>query len=230
MPFNNGTGGLAAFPACLNDPYELVFTVRLTDSIPFNGAAIDVTNVTIEPTDAITGLPEGLEYACNPPNCVFVDSLLGCIVLRGTPAATNAVGEYELVIEGIAQLGPLPLPLTFPSELLAAGSYAVTLQEEGTCGGATTTSVNYLSEQITLSHQPNPAQFQTKIEMTSLLAGDFDLQVYDRSGSVVRQQEVQLRVGYNAVQLDVSNLPNGFYLYALSDGQAMIYDKLIVKR
>jgi len=106
----------------------------------------------------------------------------------------------------------------------------VTLQEEGTCGGETTTSVNYLSEQITLSHQPNPAQFQTKIEMTSLLAGDFELQVYDRSGSIVRQEEVQLKVGYNAVQLDVSNLPNGFYLYALSDGQAMIYDKLIVKR
>lgn len=229
LPFNNGVGGLAEFPACINDPYELVFTIRLVDSIDINGTLADVSFIKIEPMGAITGLPEGLDYACNPPDCIFPDTAFGCVVVRGTPAPSNAVGDYELVIQGLAQLGPLPLPLTFPSPLLAAGSYAITLKEEGTCEGGTT-SVNYLEEQIDLALVPNPVQFQAKIEMTSLVAGDFDLKVFDRNGQEVQQQDVQINVGYNTLQLDVSSLSNGLYLYALSDGQAMIYKKLVVKR
>lgn len=227
LPLNEGVGGLAEFPACVNEPYELVFTLMVPDSINNNGLLIDVASASIETTGAIVGLPEGVDYFCNPPDCVFSDTLAGCIVLRGTPTSNNAPGNYELVISGVAQLGPLPFPVTFPG-LLAPGSYALTLQEEGSCE-ETTTSVNYLAEQISLSNSPNPVQYQTKIEMTSLTEGDFQFRVFDNAGKEVHTRNIQLRLGYNAFQFDASALNNGLYFYTISDGKAMIYEKMVVE-
>lgn len=229
LPLNEeGEGGLAAFPACINEDFELVFTLIVPDSLNANGNLIDITYAEIETTGAITGLPEGVDYFCNPPNCIFPDTLAGCIVLRGIPTSNNAAGAYELVIVANAQLGPLPFPVTFPGPLVP-GSYSLTLNEEGNCIDSTT-SVNYLAEQISLGNTPNPVQFQTKIEMTSLVAGDFQFSVMDMAGRVVQQQPISLQAGYNTFQLDASDLENGMYLYTLSDGKAVIYEKMIVER
>ena len=73
-------------------------------------------------------------------------------------------------------------------------------------------------------------QSQTTIEMTSLVSGDFQFKVMDMAGRVVQQQPIQLQVGYNAFQLDVNDLNNGMYLYTLSDGRAMIFEKMIVEK
>ncbi len=227
LPLNEGVGGLAEFPACVNEPYELVFTLLVPDSINNNGLLIDVSSASIETTGAIVGLPEGVNYFCNPPNCIFSDTLAGCIVLKGTPTSNNPPGEYELVISGVAQFGPLPFPVTFPG-ILAPGSYALTLQEEGACEG-TSTSVNYLAEQITLSNTPNPVQYQTNIEMTSLMEGDVQFKVFDNAGKEVHARNIRLNFGYNTLQFDASSLNNGMYFYTISDGRAMIYEKMVVE-
>jgi len=230
LPLNNGVGGLAEFPACINEPYDLVFTVKLDDSLTLNGLSLDVFSAQIETTGAVEGLPAGLNYLCNPPDCIFPDSILGCIVVTGIPSNENTVGEYPLKITGSALLdivGTFP-GLTFPG-ILAEGSYSITLNEEGNCVDMST-SVNYLEEQISLTNMPNPVQSITKIEMTSLIGGDFQFTVLDMTGRVVQQRPVQLQVGYNAFQLDVSEFENGMYLYTLSDGKAMIFEKMIVER
>jgi len=229
LPLNEaGEGGLAAFPACINEEFELVFTLSVPDSLDANGNVIDISYAEIETTGAITGLPEGVNYFCNPPDCVFPDTLVGCIVLKGTPTSNNAPGAYDIVIVANAQLGPLPFPVTFPGPLVP-GSYSLTLNEEGNCADVST-SVNYLAEQVSLGNTPNPVQTQTKIEMTSLISGDFQFKVMDMTGRVVEQKTIQLQVGYNAFQLNVGDLENGMYVYTLSDGKAMIFEKMLVEK
>ena len=231
LPFNNGSGGLAMFPACINEPYELVFTLKLGDSISVAGiGGVDVISAQIETTGAISGLPEGLNYFCNPPDCIVPDSILGCIVITGTPTASNAAGDYELVITGGALLDVFGnFPLTFPG-LIGMGSYALTLNEEGQCAPMSTGVNDYLSQQISLANTPNPVVQQTTIEMTSLLAGAFQFNVFDRTGRMVYQEAVQLNVGYNTLSYDASALEEGLYIYTLSDGTAVISEKMMVHR
>ena len=95
---STGEGGIEAFPACIGEPFELIFTFRVGDSTVFNGLPFDLLRAEIATTDAVVGLPEGVNYFCNPPDCIFPDTTLGCIVLRGTPTENNTPGVNTLVI------------------------------------------------------------------------------------------------------------------------------------
>lgn len=120
-------GGLADFPATISMPYELTFTVRLTDQVtipPFN---FDLDSFALDNMDAVLGLPLGLDYACNPPNCVFSDTSLGCIIISGTPIEANQIGDYNLQIMGqLFANGGMPQDFDFPSPLIP-GEYVLTL-------------------------------------------------------------------------------------------------------
>lgn len=121
-------GGLTDFPATIGAPYELTFTVKLTDRVdilPFN---FDLDSFALNNMDAILGLPIGLDYACNPPNCVFTDSILGCIIISGTPIEANRVGDYNLQVMGqlFGNETGTSLDFDFPSTVVP-GEYTLSL-------------------------------------------------------------------------------------------------------
>lgn len=220
---NTGEGGLAAFPACIGEPFELVFTFRIGDSATIGAFAINLDSAIIETTGAISGLPEGINYQCNPPNCVFPDTTLGCIVLKGTP--TSNVGVNKLVISARVKGGLIDLMETIPGTIFQ-GEYNLTVNEAGDC---TSTGVNdYLAEQISLSNSPNPVTDQTTIEITSLLSGGFEFNVFDLTGKTIHTEAVQLTTGYNAFNFDAGRLQEGMYIYTIGDGTAAVASKLIV--
>ena len=231
VPLNEGEGGLAEFPACINEPYELVFTLRLGDSIAVAGlGSIDIFNATIPTTGAVTGLPEGLNYFCNPPDCIFPDTLLGCILVTGTPTAANQPGAFPLTIMGSVLLdGFGDFPLIFPG-LLAPGEYIIDLNETGGCEAVTTSVPSYLKSNIELGNIPNPVSTTTLIEMTSLIDGDFQFKVFDMTGRSIHSENIHLNIGYNTLSYDASALGEGMYLYTLGDGNAMIHEKMMVSR
>ncbi len=231
LPLNEGEGGLAEFAACINEPYELVFTIKLGDSVSVGTlGSIDVFSATIPTTGAVTGLPEGLNYLCNPPDCIFPDTLLGCIVVTGTPTAANQPGNYPLVIKGSALLdGFGDFPLEFPG-LLAAGEYILPLNDTGGCEAVSTSIPSYLKSNIELANMPNPVHTTTMIEMTSLIDGDFQFKVFDMTGKSVYVENIHLNVGYNTLTYDATSLQEGMYIYTLGDGNAMIYEKMLVSR
>lgn len=231
LPLNEGEGGLAEFPACINEAYELVFTIKLSDSIDVGfPLKVNVNSATIATTGAITGLPEGLNYLCNPPDCIFLDTLLGCIVVTGTPTAANQSGSYPLLIKGSVDLGFDPaFPLEFPG-LLAEGEYALSLNNTGACEAVSTSVPSYLKSNIELANIPNPVSTTTMIEMTSLIDGDFQFKVFDMAGRSVHAENIHLNVGYNTLSYDATALGEGMYIYTLGDGNAMIYEKMLVSR
>ncbi len=120
-------GGLSDFPATIGTPYELVFTVKMTDSVMLSPFNFDLNSFQLDNMDGILGLPIGLEYACNPPNCVFVDSTLGCIIVSGTPIEANPVGDFNLQFKGqLFANGDDSLDFDFPSTAVP-GEYVLSL-------------------------------------------------------------------------------------------------------
>jgi len=199
MPLNNGEGGLAEFPACINEPYNLVFTIRLGDSVSI-------------------------------ADCIFPDTLLGCILVTGTPTDANQPGSFPLTIEGSVLLDLLgDFPLVFPG-ILAPGEYILDLNDTGGCEAVSTSIPSYLKSNIELSNTPNPVTTSTLIEMTSLIDGDFQFKVFDMTGRSVHSENIHLNIGYNTLSYDASALGGGMYIYTLGDGNAMIHEKMMVSR
>ena len=99
LPYDEATNPMGGISdsACINEPYEFVFTAVVSESITVPGGT-DVPLDSLILTD-VSGLPDGIEWACDPPNCVFEQNSLGCVVLFGTPNNEASIGDNELVIE-----------------------------------------------------------------------------------------------------------------------------------
>jgi len=225
---NTGEGGIEMFPACIGEPYELVFSFRVGDSTTFNGLTLDLIRAEIATTDAVAGLPEGVNYFCNPPNCVFPDTVLGCIVLRGTPTENNTPGVNSLIIsasivaEAIGTVGT-----TIPGPQFT-GEFNLVLNEMGGCESVSTN--DYLAQNLALANIPNPVVAETTIEVSSDISGDFQFSVFDVAGKLMHSEQIQLTTGFNSFVYNASDLEAGMYIYAISNGTGAISEKMIVSR
>ncbi len=238
LPFVAGTrpnGGITT-PACIGKAYSFVWTIKLGDtvSIVYNGApvAAPIDSVTVGTTGAIEGLPVGLSYACNPPNCVFPKKTYGCVVVRGTPTAANMINTYPLKLSGKAYASGIfalfsPFPLTFPG-VLAEGSYDVKLY--GATDTRCTTSTDDLTEVGNMSAFPNPTNGKTTIRFESTVSDKFEFSVTDLLGRTIQTRPLSIQAGLNTFELDVTSFPNGVYIYNLTKGSRTVSNKLIVNQ
>ena len=227
-----GEGGIEMFPACIGEPYELVFSFRVGDSATVQGPAgpltLDLLRAEIATTGAVAGLPEGINYFCNPPDCIFPDSVLGCIVLRGIPTENNPIDTNELIIDvsvTVALLGTINE--TIPGQLFA-GEYNLVVNESGGC--ATVSTNDILAANVALANIPNPVVDYTTIEVSTEIDGDFQFQVHDVAGKLIHSNKVQLERGYNSFNFDASQIGDGMYIYSLSNELGAVSQKMIVSR
>jgi len=229
LPLLNGTGGIEMFPACIGEPYDLVFSFRIGDSAVINGFPVDLVEASIATTGGVTGLPEGLNYFCNPPDCIFPDTLLGCIVVKGTPTENNTVGVNPLIITAqvTASIFPQPITETIPGTIFP-GEYNLVLNEAGGCQSVSTN--DYLAQNIALGNSPNPVIDQTMIEVSSDISGEFQFTVLDVAGKLIHSEQIQLATGYNTFTYNAADLGAGMYIYAISNGTGAISKKMIVSK
>jgi len=202
--------------ACIDHPYNQSVTVN----VPTSYLNIPVTKVSIATTNAISDMPAGLTYACNPPNCEFAAGSLGCIVLYGTPTNANmAPDTFDLGITATVTTLLGPIQLIFPGQVAAGSHFYLTLKTSECLVG------NYdRGNQFTLlKNAPNPFGDQTLITAESLVAGDFQFEVFDLLGQRVHLQKLRLEIGRNEFTFDAGDLANGAYFYTLSnrDGKAV---------
>jgi len=226
MDPNTGEGGITELPACIGEPYELVFTFKVGDSATVNGFNVNLIEAQIATVDAIEGLPEGINYFCNPPDCIFPDTTLGCIVLTGTPTEGNTPGVNKLVISASITADILgTFNTTIPGPLFA-GEYNLTVNEMGGCASVSTN--DFLAEYIALANSPNPVIDRTMIEVSSDISGDFQFKVFDVAGKLLHNQNIELTTGYNTFEYDASDLGSGLYIYAIGNETGAIAEKMIV--
>ena len=233
LPFSEEQpdGGIP-FPACINEPFEFVITVKVPPDVFFAGFLINIDSITIETTGAVANLPDGMSYACNPPTCVLVpEDTLSCIVIFGTPNNPADIGTSDILINATGFTDfPTPLPITLPDNTGqfpgAAGNYFLEVREEGEC--TTTNTRDYLNEQISLGNNPNPFSYETMIEVTSLSREALNFEVFDLLGKRVYLEKVTILPGTNQIPFDGSQLQNGIYNYSFSNGESRVSSKMIV--
>jgi hypothetical protein len=237
IPVTRPNGGIDKV-ACLTKAYNFVWTVKLGDTVnfPYLGSVImaPVDSVTIPPTGGIQGLPLGITYACNPPNCVWKKKTTGCVVLQGTPTAANALQTYPLTMSGkgfpggfYATLAPSGIALTFPGAL-AEGAYDLKLYaaNDTRC----TTASEDLTEVSGMKAVPNPTNGKTSIQIESTVSGVYDFKVTDLLGRNVVSRPLSIQAGQNTLDLDLTGMPNGIYMYSLSKGSRIASNKLIINQ
>lgn len=220
--------------ACLNQEFNFVFTVVTPDTItiPIGGfpftAKLDSITIAVEA--AIGGLPEGISYACNPPNCTFTsEELLGCIVLSGTPTASADVGDNPLSIQAAVWLPGISIPISFPDANLFPGSYSLYVFGED-AAQCMSTGVNEIQEIYGFNISPNPNNGRAELWIESLESGQYALEAFNVLGERVLHQNIRLFEGQNNIPFEGEHLSEGMYIVSLSNGKARISKRMVVSK
>lgn len=216
-PYNDSlkTGGIDK-PVCLNEAYELVFTIKPTDSIAVNGNQVKVNYFRI---NEVLNLPPGLTYACHPATCQFaIADTIGCLVVRGTVTDPTAVGKkYKVTIKGIARVaGFFDFPLEFPGAF-APGVYEFEVRAQGACTSSAS-SLEALGFEMLVA--PNPsASTEVSLQVFAPASRAMHVKVLDLQGRSHWVQSWQVHPGRNVLQLPASQWTPGFYQVLLWDAE-----------
>ncbi len=223
-PQTNPKGGITD-TACVNKDFQFVVTLAIPTVFSIGGFNLPITNITLSTETALSNLPKGLDYVCNPPNCVFLPDTSGCILLYGT--VNDTAGIYDLKITGTLVTPITSLPLTFPDATLFKGNYYLYVRPEGQCVTGTDDLANL---EVSAVNHPNPFNGWTDIVVNSKVSGNFNFVVSDLVGKQLHRERVNLWQGENTIRYDGSQLAAGVYIYTISDGSRQFSGKMIVNR
>lgn len=212
--------------AFVGESYFFTFNIKVDSTINFGGSSFDIDSLVLE---EVNNIPTGIGFACNPVDCTFPGNSVGCVSLVGTADASNPLGEYSLEIVGRAYSGGIPIEITFPNPLFAAGEYILNLAADASDAACMTSSNdNILVETLEIQNAPNPFSQVTNIRVVSTLSGDFQFTVRDVLGNKIHQEAVRMSLGANTFAFDGTDLPNGLYVYSFSDGINVVTRKMMI--
>lgn len=214
--------------AIIGQPFDFVINFVIGDTIKFGPLAFPLDSIRVT---QVTGLPEGLNYACNPSVCSFPRNSLNCANIFGTPTANNTPGAHDLAIIGEAFINgsPLPFALQFPDDDLAPGKYTIYVLSDDTEPCPATAVSEAYAGKMSMSVVPSPASDRITVDLTSTIFGNFELRVMDLLGRVVMQQSVVVEHGRQAFNLDSSLLPNGLHFVLLQNRFGYLSEKFVVR-
>jgi hypothetical protein len=223
--------------ACIGKPYKFVFTVKVPDSVAvpqLGGTKLKLDSIKLDKkkTTTVTGLPVGISYDCNTPNCTFASKTMGCTYLYGTATAANTAGDFEIGIRLTAYFSTFLGPLVFElnAKDLAAGKYILKL-EPNTSTSCFVSSIKDQHENISfINAMPNPATDFATISFYAQENESLDFVVADMNGRVVYKETRDAQHGINTLDLNTSALSEGVYVYYLSSKRGKITNRLVISK
>jgi hypothetical protein len=173
--------------ACINHPFELVLTAVISDSITYGGLSFYFNYLQIE-EDGVLNLPEGLDYACNPPNCRFETNTLGCMLISGTPTEGNEIRNYDLKLKSeILIANFLKLNDTLPELLIPGSNYYLYLDSEDSEHCQELSAWELFTERTDLRVMVNPVTTrQIPVEFSLDKQTGYELQLVNLYGQVIQ--------------------------------------------
>ena len=221
MPYDkdvNPAGGIQD-TACENHLFEFVFTTQVGDSFTLGQTTLPLDSLWLHKDDAVTGLPKGLKYSCEPPNCVFKKQTTGCVKVYGVPEnGTQGVHQMKLAGKLYAGGSSFGLPLSFPDENIAPGEYAILVgdPDDSPCQALSITEDLKSEAQIF----PNPAH--DLVNLSNLKEGT--LQVFDIYGRLQSSRQVE-----GSVTIEIDGWNAGMYLVFVQSEEGHQYFNLMVE-
>lgn len=216
-------------PACIGSFYAQSVTLNVPDSasVPILPFPIPINSISLSTSGAISGLPAGLTYLCDPPNCVFNKNTLGCLLIYGTPTSLADTFELSITISISSPISTLPIPVAFPGTVAPGSKYFIEVREAGQCASGT----DDLSGRITsVKNAPNPFGDQTLIQIESNVDGEFQFDVFDLTGRRVHSQNVSIAIGSNQFTFEAGDLPNGAYYFTFGSDEGKVTRKMVIAR
>jgi len=228
--FDDMTGGLDS--TCVGLFYEQVLTTLVPQTIPYAGTDIAIDSISIDLEGAIDGLPDGLDYACDPPSCVFLPDSTACIVITGMIDTDVAPMTYDLTlrIKAYNFIAPNGAVITYPDDLGNDNeSYFIDVASAMDCNESTS-STSQLQTEISASISPNPTSDFVQLSITAQSAKEVQVLITDVLGKVYKEQEVRLTSGQNTVPFQLNDLGQGIYFMNITDGKEFLSQKLVIEK
>ena len=231
LPYDEDTnpdGGIDK-SACIGHPYQFVFQIVVPDTLDFSGSKFPLDKMVLDTGNAISNLPAGLDYACNPSNCVFENGTVGCLVIYGTVINSAPTGDYDLTIMGTLYTSFIPIPFTFPDPALYPGKYTITVEPENgtTCYKVSTSEAR--SDNYFADVHPNPLSQTGTMVIFSKRAADIEISLKGVNGAEYQLMNTKVFEGKNEVKLDISDIPNGVYFYRIGNKDDFAVGKMVVQ-
>ncbi|MCO6486351.1 MAG: hypothetical protein J5I41_11315 [Saprospiraceae bacterium] len=233
-PVEEPEGGIQD-PACIDNYFEFRWTVQTPQMVLFPispgvNVEIELEYLKLDTAGAISNLPEGIQYVCQPPDCQFNVDEPGCVLLYGTPTANNVPGEYDLAFTGELKTKLLgTLNVNFPDPNLYPGNYFLQVLEAGNpdCQSAAVSDTErFLSEFRVF---PNPSDGPLRLSFMCPHSLSLIWEMTDWTGRKIQTLHLDARAGRNEFLLDVHALPPGMGLYRLigPEGNVLQAGKLV---
>ncbi|MEM8526777.1 MAG: T9SS type A sorting domain-containing protein [Bacteroidota bacterium] len=215
--------------ACIGKPYDFTFTIAIGDSLRIQTFVLAVDSITMSPDTAVMGLPAGLTYDCGFPDCTFLRDTTSCISISGVPDESNTPGEYLLTIEGSFHSGFLTQPTTIPGEFFP-GFYTLKLEAADSEVCATSNTNKIVTPQLEMSISPNPTSSFARLKVEVPESDVYQYRIFNMLGREVFNAPIRLNVGTSEHEFDFGFLPNGLYLYSLSNENMQLTRRLIIRK
>lgn len=186
-------------------------------NIPAETTIVVTANIDSVAFTDISGLPEGIEYQCNPEGCVFPGGSYACILLTGTPNNTNDVGDNDLEVSFT-----LYTNITDVSDKIE--DYSIFINEGTPTGVADKT----LSE-MRLEVDQNPAGQQSNLMVDLPETAIYSIEVYSLLGAKVYTTAKTGVKGLNKVSVGSFGLEGGMYFVTVRQGSYSNSTRFILK-
>lgn len=208
----NPDGGIDQ-PACIGKYFEFVWTIDVPTDVTVFGFPVQLDQLSLATSGAVTNLPKGVGYICNPPNCVFKVNEPGCVLLYGTPTSDNVPGVLDLGFTGSLKTKPgAVLPVSFPDPNLYPGHYYLSVLD-GNGPGCLASTEDGTPQKLMSAWHPNPVGELGVFQIHSRTSDRGVLEVLDPAGRTALSWSLQLQPGENNIPLELSVLTPGFWIY-----------------
>ncbi len=183
------------------------------------GVTIDSINLT-----SVLGLPNGFEYACDPPSCGFPGGTIKCAELYSIiPPDASQIGTHNIIFETTSYASNVPFVGVYQQDDVIDYYYIEIL-------GATSTINKFDNTTFELKGVfPNPAVNNAKIQFISGTPEAVTFKVYNLLGEEVDSQIIHSQRGVNTINVNTTSYSKGMYLYSINNGSEILTKRMIVK-
>jgi len=91
------------------------------------------------------------------------------------------------------------------------------------------TAINDLAKKVSLILYPNPAAKNISLDLNSEINENASIKIYDITGKMVQQNEIQLSTGNQTIDVSLNNLNGGLYIVQLTTKNGTLSKKLTIK-
>ncbi|MCB0480610.1 MAG: T9SS type A sorting domain-containing protein [Flavobacteriales bacterium] len=165
---------------------------------------------------SVDNIPSGLTYT--PLSNKILGGATSCILVQGTPTDPSQVGDKKIAFQVDIHGGPggaVKLPFTENLDLKILPKSTTSIKE--------ITSGEFAAKLF-----PNPFGQKTNVVVSGISSKKISFEVFNMVGESVYFNNTIVLDANNSFEFDKNELPNGIYVYKISDGTGTSLNRMMI--